>query len=82
MCGDFHASKNGEPPTQAENLGNLRLFSTSGRILGVNHYVKDGAETLFIANQDFVRRRDLSLCAKWPVEKAELWLSGASLPHA
>ena len=49
------------------------LSAADGRMLAVNHYVKDGAETLFIANQDFKRRRDISLCAKWPVEKAELW---------
>ena len=42
-------------------------------MLAVNHYVKDGAETLFIANQDFARRRDLALCTKWPAEEAELW---------
>ena len=49
------------------------LSAADGRMLAVNHYVKDGAQTLFIANQDFKRRRDLSLCAKWPVDKAELW---------
>ena len=49
------------------------LSAADGRMLAVNHYVKDGAQTLFIANQDFARRRDLALCAKWPVEKAELW---------
>ncbi|MBP5510792.1 MAG: hypothetical protein J6Z49_07745 [Kiritimatiellae bacterium] len=49
------------------------LSAQDGRMLAVNHYVKDGAETLFIANQDVVRRRDLSLCTKWPVEKLELW---------
>ena len=49
------------------------LSAADGRMLAVNHYVKDGAQTLFIANQDFARRRDLAVCAKWPVEKAELW---------
>ena len=49
------------------------LSAADGRMLAVNHYVKDGRETLFIANQDFARRRDLAVCAKWPVEKAELW---------
>ena len=49
------------------------LAEADGRMLAVNHYVKDGAETLFIANQDFARRRDIALCAKWPVEKTELW---------
>ena len=49
------------------------LSAADGRMLAVNHYVKDGAETLFIANQDFARGRDLLLCAKWPVDEAELW---------
>ena len=49
------------------------LSAADGRMLAVNHYVKDGRETLFIANQDFARRRDLAVCTKWPVEKAELW---------
>ena len=49
------------------------LSAADGRMLAVNHYVKDGAETLFIANQDFSRRRDLAVRATWPVEKAELW---------
>ena len=49
------------------------LSAKDGRMLAVNHYVKDGAETLFIANQDFVRRRDVSLLAEWPSDKAELW---------
>jgi len=49
------------------------LSEADGRMLAVNHYVKDGAETLFIANQDFARRRDLAVRATWPVEKAELW---------
>ena len=49
------------------------LSAQDGRMLAVNHYVKDGAETLFIANQDIARRRDFALCAKWPLEKAELW---------
>ena len=49
------------------------LSAEDGRMLAVNHYVKDGAETLFIANQDFARRRDLALCTKWPAEEAELW---------
>ncbi|MBP5510791.1 MAG: hypothetical protein J6Z49_07740, partial [Kiritimatiellae bacterium] len=49
------------------------LSAEDGRMLAVNHYVKDGAETLFIANQDAARRRDLTVCAKWPDEKAELW---------
>ena len=49
------------------------LSADDGRMLAVNHYVKDGVETLFIANQDFRRRRDVAVCAKWPVEKAELW---------
>ena len=49
------------------------LSAADGRMLAVNHYVKDGRETLFIANQDFARRRDLALKAKWPAEKAELW---------
>ena len=49
------------------------LSAADGRMLAVNHYVKDGRETLFIANQDFARRRDLAVCAKWPVEKVELW---------
>jgi len=49
------------------------LSAADGRMLAVNHYVKDGAETLFIANQDAARRRDLSVCTAWPAEKAELW---------
>ena len=49
------------------------LSAADGRMLAVNHYVKDGAETLFVANQDFARRRDLSLRAKWPAGRAELW---------
>ena len=42
-------------------------------MLAVNHYVKDGAETLFIANQDINRRRDVHVRAKWPAGNAELW---------
>ena len=49
------------------------LSVTDGRMLAVNHYVKNGATTLFIANQDFNRRRDLSVRAKWPAGEAELW---------
>ena len=49
------------------------LSAVDGRMLAVNHYMKDGRETLFIANQDFARRRDLALCAKWPLDKVELW---------
>jgi len=49
------------------------LSVADGRMLAVNHYVKDGAEILFIANQDFNRRRDLAVRATWPAEKAELW---------
>ena len=49
------------------------LSEADGRMLAVNHYVKDGAETLFVANQDFSRRRDVAICAKWPAEAAELW---------
>ena len=46
-------------------------------MLAVDHYVKDGAETLFVANQDCNRRRDVAVKAKWPVEGAELWDSHA-----
>ena len=49
------------------------LSAADGRMLAVNHYVKDGAQTLFIANQDFKRRRDLSVYTKWPADKVELW---------
>ena len=49
------------------------LSAADGRMLAVNHYVKDGAQTLFIANQDFSRRRDLMVRAEWTAEKAELW---------
>ena len=49
------------------------LSAEDGRMLAANHYVKDGAETLFIANQDSSRRRDVALRAKWPADKAELW---------
>ena len=49
------------------------LSAEDGRMLAVNHYVKNGAETLFIANQDFARRRDLALFAKWHPKKVELW---------
>ena len=49
------------------------LSAEDGRMLAVNHYVKDGVETLFIANQDFSRRRDVAVKAKWPADKAELW---------
>ena len=49
------------------------LSAADGRMLAVNHYVKDGAQTLFIANQDFKRGRDLSVSTKWPADKAELW---------
>ena len=49
------------------------LSAADARMLAVNHYVKDGRETLFIANQDCKRRRDISVSAAWPVEFAELW---------
>ncbi len=49
------------------------LSPADGRMLAVNHYVKDGAETLFIANQDHKCRRDVMLRTDWPAEKAELW---------
>ncbi|MBR1587170.1 MAG: hypothetical protein IJ658_02485, partial [Kiritimatiellae bacterium] len=49
------------------------LSAADGRMLAVDHYVKDGAETLFVANQDCNRRRDVAVKAKWPVERAELW---------
>ena len=49
------------------------LSAADGRMLAVNHYEKDGDVRLFIANQDFNRRRDLALRAKWPVDKVELW---------
>ena len=49
------------------------LSAKDGRMLAVNHYVKDGVETLFIANQDINRRRDISVKTKWPANKAELW---------
>ena len=49
------------------------LSAEDGRMLAVDHYVKDGVETLFIVNEDIVRRRDVSVSAKWPAEKAELW---------
>ena len=49
------------------------LSTADGYMLAVNHYVKDGAETLFIANQDASRRRDLAVRTIWPAEKAELW---------
>lgn len=49
------------------------LTAADGRMLAVYHYVKNGAETLFVANQDFNRRRDVSVKAKWSAEKAELW---------
>ena len=45
------------------------LSAADGRMLAVNHYVKDGAQTLFIANQDFKRGRDLSVYTKWPADK-------------
>ena len=49
------------------------LSAADGHMLAVNHYVKDGAQTLFIANQDASRRRDLAVRTQWPAEKAELW---------
>ena len=49
------------------------LSAADGHMLAVNHYVKDGAQTLFIANQDASRRRDLAVRTIWPTEKAELW---------
>ena len=49
------------------------LSAADGQMLAVNHYEKDGDVRLFIANQDFNRRRDLALRAKWPVDKVELW---------
>ena len=49
------------------------LAPEDGRMLAVNHYVKDGRETLFIANQDCARRRDLAVRAKWPAGEAGLW---------
>ena len=48
------------------------LSAADGRMLAVNHYVKDGAQTLFIANQDFKRGRDLSVYTKWPADKVVL----------
>jgi len=49
------------------------LSSDYARMLAVNHYEKDGDVRLFVANQDYSRRRDLLVRAKWPVEKVELW---------
>ena len=49
------------------------LSAEDGRMLAVNHYEKDGDRRLFLANQDFNRRRDIAVSAKWPVEQAELW---------
>ena len=49
------------------------LSAADARMLAVNHYEKDGMETLFIANQDCKRRRDIYVSAAWSVELAELW---------
>ena len=49
------------------------LSAEDGRMLAVNHYEKNGDRRLFLANQDFNRRRDIAVSAKWPVEQAELW---------
>ena len=60
-------------PLAVREFDFVGLSAADGRMLAVNHYEKDGEVRLFIANQDFNRRRDISVCAKWPVEKAELW---------
>jgi hypothetical protein len=60
-------------PLAARDFDFRGLSAQDGRMLAVNHYVKSGAQTLFIANQDFSRRRDVSLVAKWPAGDAELW---------
>lgn len=49
------------------------LTAADGQMLAVNHTVKNGAETLFIANQDCNRRRDISVRTVWPAAAAELW---------
>ena len=49
------------------------LSAADGRMLAVNHYVKDGREVLFVANQDCRRRRDVTVCATGPAADAELW---------
>ncbi|MBO7684385.1 MAG: hypothetical protein J6T51_06645 [Kiritimatiellae bacterium] len=60
-------------PLAVREFDFVGLSAADGRMLAVNHYEKDGDVRLFIANQDFNRRRDLALRAKWPAEKAELW---------
>ena len=60
-------------PLAVREFDFVGLSAADGRMLAVNHYEKDGDVRLFIANQDFNRRRDLALRAKWPVEQAELW---------
>ena len=62
-----------DQPFAAREFDFVGLSAADGQMLAVNHYVKDGAETLFIANQDASRRRDLAVRAKWSAEKAELW---------
>ena len=49
------------------------LVPDDAAMLAVDHYEKDGKKIIFIANQDIVRRRKLSLRSKWPAEEAELW---------
>ena len=49
------------------------LSEADGRMLAVNHYEKDGDARLFIANQDFARRRDLLVRAQWSADHVELW---------
>ena len=62
-----------DQPLAVREFDVIGLSDDDRRMLAVNHYVKDGAETLFIANQDFAHRRDLGLCTKWSAEDAELW---------
>ena len=62
-----------ERPLAVRAFDFVGLSAADGRMLAVNHYLKDGDVRLFIANQDVARRRDLSVCTKWPAEKVELW---------
>ncbi|MBQ9430760.1 MAG: hypothetical protein IJU44_04325 [Kiritimatiellae bacterium] len=60
-------------PLAVREFDFVGLSAADGRMLAVNHYEKDGDVCLFIANQDAVRRRDLSVRTQWTADQAELW---------
>jgi hypothetical protein len=62
-----------DKPLALRDFDFVGLSKEDGKMLAINHYVKNGAETVFIANQDISRGRELTLSTKWPVEKAQLF---------